>query len=74
MNASERNNYMYWDLVHGIVEEDQMQMESTEFREHLLYRAGMFRKNTNASMNPVRREQYEHLMELARKYRREREI
>jgi len=65
---------MYWELLHGVVEEEEMQMASSEFREHWHYRAMCFRINTNADINPVRREQYEQLMKQARIYREEHEL
>ena len=63
--ATERNNSMYWELLHGL--ED---LESRTFREHWYYRAGMFAVNTNAAMNPTRNWEHAHLMERAREFER----
>ena len=69
MNEVNVNNYMYWDLLHGLDD-----LESSTFREHWYYRARCFWTNTNASMNPDRRWEYEHLMDHARKFEEERRL
>ena len=66
--ATERNNSMYWELLHGL--ED---LESKTFREHWYYRARLFYANTDAWNNPTRQWEHAHLMERAMIFERGRQ-
>ena len=63
--ATERNNSLYWELLHGLDD-----LESTTFREHWYYRSDLFAVNTNVAINPTRRWEHAHLMERARDFER----
>ena len=69
VSGSEHQRYVFMGLL-----DDLQDLGSETFREHWAYRAKMWRLNTNAAMNPVRRKEWEYLMMRAREYKRRNEI